>query len=684
MACCYNCMKEYSDGFDICPHCGYDNGNAETELYYLKPGTWLSEGRYQIGREENAGGFGIVYRAWDKVLGKLIAIKEYFPASIATRIPDTGDVRSYSEKNLREFESGKQKFLSEARKVAKFNNHPNIVDVYDFFEDHQTAYMVMEFMDGMIYKEYIRKQGGTVSQQIAISVALAVLDALKEVHKEKIIHRDINPNNIFICKNGVVKLFDFGAARFEQGEMTSVLTPHYAPPEQYSTGGKQGPYTDIYSVGATMYFALTGVKPEESSDRIQKDSLVPPSQLDPSIPQPLSNAIMRAMALRPELRFQNTDQFKEAITSTKKKVLDVEAELKRRRKIRVIQISSTLAVLGVAAGMCVLYYQNQREAATLQATDLNIWVMADSNDTEESARQRFLDVSESFCESYPQVEMEITVYQEEEYRKNLNQAAEAGTLPDVFDSTWLDPSYDEKLVPLKVTCDMMGDWSDYLFLEDYEEMFPEQKKMPLCFQIPVVYAKKGLNETEEERILTADQIMQGTYSMKAEDFYLYSSWMGEEGIETWAQIAEEHEKSVTEDGLEMFRSGEVEYYLSDTGDYQWMTEEMPAEFEVMFPSMENDMVSARFDHLWSVNSEADPARIKAGQWLIYYMMSDSAQSVLAVRNLEGIPLSRQICDVFMDVYQNELSRVGDFQSVVIGGDEWEKGNKEYMGKWRNR
>lgn len=172
--------------------------------------------------------------------------------------------------------------------------------------------------------------------------------------------------------------------------------------------------------------------------------------------------------------------------------------------------------------------------------------------------------------------------------------------------------------------------------------------------------------------------------MKAEDFYLYSSWMGEEGVENWAQIAGEHKKSVTEDGLEMFRNGEVEYYLSDTGDYQWMTEEMPAEFEVMFPAMESGVVSARFDHLWSVNAEAEPARKKAGQWLIYYMMSDSAQSVLAVRNLEGIPLSRQICDVFMDVYQNELSQAGDFQSVVIGGDEWEKGNKEYMGKWRSR
>ena len=244
MARCYQCMKEYPDGYDICPHCGYDQTSEAENLYYLPAGTVLGQGRYLVGKAVNAGGFGIVYRVWDQTFSKMVAIKEYFPSAIATRIPGTTEVRVHSNKNMREYEVGKSRFLSEARRVAKFQTNPNVVDVYDFFEENETAYMVMEFMDGMTYKQFIRSQGGKVKPDLACRVTLAVLDALSEVHRERIVHRDINPNNIFICQDGKVKLYDFGAARLETTDMTTILTPCYAPPEQYITNGKQGSYTD--------------------------------------------------------------------------------------------------------------------------------------------------------------------------------------------------------------------------------------------------------------------------------------------------------------------------------------------------------------------------------------------------------------------------------------------------------
>lgn len=687
MARCYSCMKEYPDGYDICPNCGYDRNKEAENRYYLPPGTMLSDGRYMIGTAINAGGFGIVYKAWDNTFAKMIAVKEYYPGGIAARTPGTAQVLIYSDKRLREYEQGKERFLNEARKVAKFNTHPNIVDVYDFFEDNNTAYMVMEYMDGMTYKAYIRSQGGKVRQQLAVSVALAVLDALKEVHKEKIIHRDINPSNIFICKNGVVKLFDFGAARIEATEMSTILTPHYAPPEQYSTSGKQGAYTDIYSVGATTYYALTGIKPEESTDRVQEDHLVPPHEVDPEIPVELSNTVMRAMALKEELRFQNTDQFKDALMN-KGPVRNVEEEIKRRRKLRIIQAASVLAVLGVAGGVCFYRYKRQVEDATLQQADIQVWVVADENDTEDTAKARFESMSKNFRESYGQVGIEVTAIPLEDYESRINSAAQDGTLPDVFDSTLLDPDYMNLLEPLDATLDLMEDSSLYLFLDSYEQLYPDKKQMPLCFQLPVVYARREEGETAESADLFADydELKSGgeySYSVRADDFMLYDELMGEACVSTYQKLAEKNGKDMMRDGYELFKDGKVKYYLSDTGDYQRMTDEMPMQFKVMFPSEADCEV--RLDHLWSVNAVSGKAEKKAGEWLIYYLLSDSAQQVLGVKELEGIPLSRTMCDVFIDVYQSELSRVQDYiPEVSVRGSRWAQENKEYMKKWKDR
>lgn len=677
-------MQEYPDGELVCPHCGcqpviHDN------LYYLQPGTWLCQGRYLIGNAVNAGGFGIVYRAWDKTFDKLIAIKEYYPGGIAARTPGTSQVLVYSDKRIAEYEQGKERFLNEARKVAKFNTHPSIVDVYDFFEENNTAYMVMEFMDGMTYKAYIKSQGGKVKQHIAVSVALAVLDALREVHKEKIIHRDINPSNVFICKNGMVKLFDFGAARIETADMTTVLTPHYAPPEQYSTQGKQGPYTDIYAVGAMTYFALTGIKPEESTDRVQEDHLVPPHEVDPEIPVELSNAVMRSMALKPELRYQNTDQFRDALMN-KGNVLNVEQEMKRRRRMRIIQAAGVLSVAAIAGGVMFFRYRNQVEENSLKAADLEVWLVADENDTEDSTKERFAEMTADFSEAYSQIQLNVTAISEQDYADRLNQAAAEGNLPDVFDSTYLDPEYMSQLQPLDATCRLINDTSAYLFMDDYENLFPEKKQMPLCFQVPVIYEHLDNSGTAAElnSSLTLDDLKSGdeySYSVKPETFLIYDDMLGDNCVEEYKTEAAAAGQNLMTDSYAMFRDGKVQYYLSDTSDYQMLTEDMPKQFQVVFPW--DDSCFVRFDHLWSVNGGSSDDQKKAGQWLIYYMLSDSAQHILGIRNLEGIPLSENMCNSFLEVYQGELSEVQQYlPKLEAGGTDWINKNNEYMKKWK--
>lgn len=667
MARCYHCMKEYQEEGNFCPFCGYDRHAKAHDLYYMTPGTTLSDGRYMIGESVNAGGFGIVYKAWDNTLSKLVAIKEYYPGSIVTRTPGTMEVRSYSEKNIGEFERGKARFLNEARKMARFNSHPNIVDVYDFFEEKNTAYMVMEFMDGMTYKEYIVKQGGKVSQALAVGVAQAVLDALREVHKEKIIHRDINPNNIFICSSGVVKLFDFGAARFEATEMSTVLTPHYAPPEQYSTSGQQGPQTDIYAVGATTYFALTGIKPEESTDRVQKDHVVPPHKADPQISRSLSNAVMRAMALKLELRFQNADQFLAALAG-KKKVLDVEQELRRRRRVRMVQIAATFAVLSGVGGFFFFRYKQQEAAVTLQNADLRIWVMADGNDTPEEAKTRMEEMTAGFLEVYPQVTVNIEAFDKVSYETKLREAAGAGTLPDLFESTCLTSEYMEKLESLDTVLTMAGDLEQYWFMDQYDSLFPGRKQIPLCFQIPVIYVRTSAEGVEDK------------CSVRPEDFLIYSGLMGEECIEEYRQLSEEEGMDPYEDACRMFQDGLVGKYLSDTEDYKQLTEAMPAQFQVELPEGE---IRVRFDHLWSVSAASGKYEKKAAQWLLNYMLSGNAQSILGVRELEGVPVNKEMCQVFTDVYQTDLAAAaGQIGEAAAGGSQWLSENLQYMEQWK--
>ena len=282
----------------------------------LKPGVILKE-RYKIEEVIGAGGFGITYRAWDPLLQLYVAIKEYYPSGIATRSADSSKVCVPVGQEQREYHRGKIRFLKEAQDVARFQSEPNIVSIYDYLEENDTAYMVMEYLHGCTLKQYIREHGGRLDTDHILHICLSVLDALAVVHKAGMIHRDISPENIFICEDLTVKLIDFGAAKqvYLDGEQTMsvVLKPGYAPPEQYAKKDKQGPWTDIYALGATLYFAATGEKPEESFGRVLEDTIKPVCEVNPEIPRAMSQVIMRAMSVKIEDRYQTVEAMREAL-----------------------------------------------------------------------------------------------------------------------------------------------------------------------------------------------------------------------------------------------------------------------------------------------------------------------------------------------------------------------------------
>jgi serine/threonine protein kinase/tetratricopeptide (TPR) repeat protein len=283
---------------------------------YVSSGTTLHN-RYVIESVLGHGGFGITYAAHDQTLQVKVAIKEYLPRQLATRAEGQTKVSVFTGEAQQHYDYGLRKFLEEAQSVARFAHHPNVVSARDYFEANGTAYMVMEYVEGVTLKEYLQKKGGRISFEEAKGIMMPVMDALREVHQAGMLHRDVSPDNIYITTSAQVKILDFGAARYFAGEQSKslsvILKPGYAPEEQYRSSGKQGSWTDVYSVGATLYKALTGQTPPDALDRKEEDTLAPPSRLEVSIPPPAERALMTALAVNARQRFQTMGEFQEAL-----------------------------------------------------------------------------------------------------------------------------------------------------------------------------------------------------------------------------------------------------------------------------------------------------------------------------------------------------------------------------------
>lgn len=306
----------------------------EKNSYSLQRNTGLI-GRYVIQKVLGQGGFGITYLGIDKLYGNKVAIKEYYPQKIAMRkaqYEDVVTVTSIEEKN--NYNKGKKRFLDEAQVMARFNKNEGIVKILDFFEANNTAYIVMEYLEGITLKQYLGKYGVLQFRNL-IEMMLPLLEALIEIHSQGLIHRDISPDNIMVQHNGKLKLMDFGAARdyTESGNksLTVILKPGYAPPEQYQTHGVQGPWTDIYALCATIYKCLTGITPPDAIARVMDDKFKEPDQLDGKLSPDIKKILWKGMNIFPEERYQDIVEFGEDVydalfTPEENKKLDLDNE----------------------------------------------------------------------------------------------------------------------------------------------------------------------------------------------------------------------------------------------------------------------------------------------------------------------------------------------------------------------
>jgi parallel beta-helix repeat protein len=300
----------------ICPYCEWEETTSPESPRHLPPRTVLSN-QYLIGRVISEGKFSLTYLGYDFNTNQKIAIKEYLPEDIARRADDKLHIAATNIKHGNDFNFGLGKFIEESMALESQKHLPGLAHTTAIFRENGTAYRVMDYIEGPNCEEYLETKGGSITFHQLVRLITPVMIGLERVYESHLLHYDICPENIIVGKDGIGSLVDFTATRFELSKswknIASVSRPGYSPIEFYKNNFETGPWSDVYSLAATIYHALTGEIPPEAPQRRETDSLVPPSELDADISAETEAVLLKALAVKPEDRYQSVKAFKESI-----------------------------------------------------------------------------------------------------------------------------------------------------------------------------------------------------------------------------------------------------------------------------------------------------------------------------------------------------------------------------------
>lgn len=674
---CLNCFNlfdiVYSDKEEreVCPYCGYCEGTPPKELYHLYPGVGLYNNRYVIGTCIGFGGFGITYKAWDNVLETVVAVKEYYPTGLVQRVPGKPQVIIYTGESKEEYMQGLERFLDEAKNMAKFVDNPNIVHVDAFFEENNTAYLVMEYLPGMTLKSYLKSKGGRIGCEEVIPIADAVITALKEIHAGGIIHRDISPDNIMLCNDGRIKLLDFGAARFSDADQertrSIILKPGFAPPEQYQAKSKQGPWTDIYALCATVYRAITGVLPDESVNRVIEDTVQSPIQIYSDIPERISNTVMKGMSIYPEIRFSNVDELKKALDG-EKKVMEPKKELRVRRMKRTITVGIALLIVVSMSLYVYNMYKNKKADVVMNSADISIWIAVDDQMNEDGAKAMMDSGIEAFTSSQEKVNVNYKFIPEDQYGSELLKAYENGEMPTIFQAQYATKEIMEDAASVDKVYEYMekSGSDDCYLLENYKNSIEESKKIPLSFEAPIVYVKRS-SEVKNIGNLTISDYKQ-IESMSDDSFYisesaedmLLSSLNSDENSQNIDDKRKKEWKKLG--GSEIYKQflsdDKLLYYFGSTEDYKFVNDSWAGRYKIV--KIESDSVYVEPTNELSISGTTSDDESRAASLLISYMLKQGAQEALflgtsysdngvdKLQKIEGLPVNKSALKSYTD------------------------------------
>ena len=651
---CGSCFEPYDNAYEVCPHCGYVRGDPARELNHLYPGMVLNN-RYCVGQVLGFGGFGITYKVWDKHLGAVLAIKEYYPSGLVNRVPGTRDVILFTGNRQAEYRHGLTRFLDEARNMAKFNAHKNIINVFEYFEENNTAYIVMEYLDGVTLNQYLKHN--RFDLETSVAVVQRVCAALKDIHAAGIVHRDVSPDNIFLCANNVIKLIDFGAARFyadEDKQMTIILKPGFAPPEQYERVNVQGPWTDIYALGATLYQMVTGVKPDESTNRKVSDTLASPMELDPAVPEYISLTIMKAMAIDKHMRFSSVTELEKAL-GHEKKVLPVAREKKRRKRRRLVTVLAAALAIVIAASILLMNLNWQER---LHA-EISLWYRLTGDEAADRARaEAFQSIKEAFQSDFPNVKIDIRTFTREEYAPAIREAISAGKAPALFESAGLDSDILNSALDLSGVVNAV-DKDQCHFLDGYARYFPQKRQLPLGFTAPAVYLNTSLLELPDDGLKDIGALFDA--SSGARQVLVLNG----ADVPAFANAYGDAESVETDDAKQLFLTSQADAYFSDTSEFFDVQRALPARYKLL--RVDSGQVPGAFCDLWSIGNCGGGERTAAEQ-LLKFMLGDKAQDYLHIQNQgKALPINKVALERFVYVYNDFdgfFSNIGDYDFAV--------------------
>lgn len=653
---CFACFKEFDDSLSVCPHCGRIEITRAIEPIYLTPGTVLSN-RYILGEVIGAGGFGIVYKAWDTKLETIVAVKEFFISRLVTRAEGLKNI-IVSKKAQSEFDYRKERFLAEAKNMAKFGTHRSIPNVFEFFEENNTAYIVMELLKGMALNEYLHQVGGKLDPDFAIMIADEVGKALSSLHKENIIHRDVAPDNIFICtgKEIRIKLMDLGAAKLADSTdevIDIVLKPGYSPPEQYDNTKNIGPWTDIYALGATLYMMLTGVKPDESTNRKISDELVPVTELNPNVSENLSNTVMKAMAIEKHMRFKSVGEFLQALNG-ERKVLPLDREKKLRKRKRRLSVIAATLIVALISGVTFQVYSSRRKSEFLEPAEITVWLIEENNngDILENVLKSFVNQ-----EGNTDVKISFVSVPKEEYASALLAAFDGSSeypMPVLFESSGL---YEEQLSQFSINLDNVISSSEFkncdVLKHGYSSYYYSEVQMPLAVDVPVAYI---FSNSFYGNYFDEYELVDNPWSL---DIYLESScsplvafnYTGDfktVGFDNFVESEEYFGKVVLSSTASMNKFNKMQFQNENFS------------FTCAYPNY--DMIYCDFTYEWSISSYADDAQTRAAEKLLRYMLSDNYLSLLCQ---DKVPVNSKI----LNANDEKFAPVADiYDKFVFQGD----------------
>ena len=604
---CNSCFEVYGENEIRCPFCGYSESEKGKNPHVLQPGTLLRNDRFIVGEQVGQGTVGIVYKAWDKRLHRVIAIKEFFPEALAARAEGMMTVMVYSSQDVNEYERRLSKFKREAMIMSLVTDSTHCIKAYDIFEENSTAYITMEYFNAPKLSEYLQeRERPTLPEKEVNAIMLQLLAGVDELHSKGIYHLDLSPDNIFIKKDDTkteIKIFSFDAAVLKGDMRRGIATEKktnsgFAAPELYNKNGTVGPWTDVYTMGAVYYYLLTGKVPQDALKREKEDIILEPAQRV-NVSEWVNAMVAQALSVVREQRYTDAGKFREVLAYRMEREEKEQAVMKQKQKKRVCRLTvlivSLLAIFATA--MVLLFALSDKES------DITMWVVADTDAEMEKAR--YEAVIKAFRENNPDISVSVEVMSGSTVTERLQNAGEQ-ELPDLVETTYVSGSVLDRCDSLtRLKKQVVRNW--------------------------VVENIRGLNDVSDKQIPVG--------------FYATVRYKQPEIAIDQLQAGSAYE----------FIKGDAGYVDSDTTLYSMMQKNLPGRYELA----EAAKKEIYFAEVFSVSAQTSKNK-KAANSLLEFMMTDEAQEIIHITyNSDYLPITKSIFELYVRDVFTELYFLSD-------------------------